>query len=152
MIDQAAATVLNTHLSWLVFAVACGIAGTGIGFYCGRLSMRQTATDMLQLALERAARDIRLFRENRVGGVPHAAAYLLLVEAEYMTAWRAQGDNHLVKPSGASRMRPPDVPRSRHAARQAQRNQIRFAGINGQRGSEDTGSVDTRTRMNRRYE
>lgn len=155
MFTQALVTVFNSHLSWLIFAVSCGTAGVGVGFLCGRYSMVYAANDMLQLALERAARDIRLFRENRVGEVPNGAAYRLLMEAEYMVAWRATGDNHLTKPTGESRMRPPGVPRSRVARldqeRRRRRNQITaFAFIN--RGdSDDTGAMSRSDRINRRY-
>lgn len=157
MMAQRLFDVLNSHLSWTVFAVTCGVAGMGFGLICGRYSMRRTAIDMLQLALERAARDIRLFRHNRVGGVPQAASYRLLEEAEYIVSWRSQGTNFLVKPCGESRMRPPDEPRSRVARlneeRALRRNQIQAFGILNPRplGEKDTGAVRRPDRINRRY-
>lgn len=157
MMAQRLMDVLNSHLSWTVFAVTCGVAGMGFGLICGRYSMRQTAIDMLQLALERAARDIRLFRNNRVGGIPQAASYRLLEEAEYLVSWRAQGANYLTRPTGKSRMRPPGEPRSRVARlneeRAIRRNQIQAFGLINSRplGENDTGAVRRPDRINRRY-
>lgn len=155
MTPQAAATALNSHLSWLVFAATFAAAGVAIGVLLGRVSMMRAAKNEVQLALERAARDIRLLRENRYGNRPGLAAYKVLQEAEYLTEWRSRNGNHLVKPSGESRMRPPGEPRSqrgRAEARKAQqRNQI-FALINQRRSPDDTGVTDTKTRTHRRYE
>jgi hypothetical protein len=146
---QDVAAALNTHLSLFILTAVAVAAGL-IGFVCGRWSMWKTATDTVQLALERAARDIRLFHENRYGAVGHGHPIRkLLTEIEYIVDWRSRGLNYLVKPSGEPRTRRSDEPRSAYFRRQRQRNQI--FGFVVPPASDDTGVVTRRERTNRRF-
>lgn len=129
--------------------IVIGLAGvvfSALGYVAGRFRAWQEARREMQFALERSARDVRAFARNRWGSVPGSQVAKALREAEEILWWRSRDANYLAKPTGVSRMRPPDEPRSETKRRERQRNQIWALA-----GAEDTGQLDKKELMQRRY-
>lgn len=151
---QALTGAVNEYLKVSLPIVAALVAGCGLGVVLGRFSRWKFARRQTQLALERAARDIRKFNNLGFGVRFGSHASKQLTEAEYICIFRSRGDNYLLPPTGETRMRPEGVPRSKHRRQERERHMLRsqiLAFAQQDRDPNDTGVVDLRTRTNRRY-
>jgi hypothetical protein len=150
---QAAGQSLNETLNFGFAAIMAIGALTG-GYLLGRYARMQDATCIAQHALDRAARDVRLMREQRWGVVPLSPPARALQEAEHLLWWRANPENMDASPTGQSRMRPPDVPRSEWTRRQreqaAQRSLILALGYQAKR-PDDTYAGPMKNVVHARY-
>lgn len=137
----------------LTLAVIALIVGLGGGHAWGIWRSRQNAITDVQHALDRAARDLRLYRDNVYGTVPSSPPAKALHEAEYIVRWRSAVENMTTSPQGISRLNPPDVPRTRSArlaAERANRRNIITALGRNQR-PDDTYVRPIQDQMSRRY-
>lgn len=143
---QADTGIINQYLNVILIGSMFGVVFSAVGFVLGRYGAFREARSGLQLALERAARDLRAYNTNVWGKVPGAMAAKALREAEEILWWRSRGANYLAKPTGTSRMRPPDEKRSETRRRERAHNQIWTTPR-----SDDTGHVSAKELMRRRY-
>lgn len=145
---------INPNIN-LTLAIIAAVFFGAIGFIVGRGKGYRDAIPELQHALDRAARDIRIFAAKGRQGVAFGPSHqACLQEAEQIVRWRSQGFQYLTKPTGESRMRPPDEPRSvtMRRAREAARLRNEKASFWGGRANLDDTYVSARNAIQRRYE
>lgn len=145
---QAAGNSVNQYLSVFIIVAMAAVVFGAVGYVVGRGRGWQLAKHDMQIALERAARDVRLFARNRYGAAPASAPALVLREVEQILWFRSRGTNFLVKPTGESRMRPPNEPRSERRRKENIRNEI---WNRPKPADDDTGQVSQKKLMQRRY-
>lgn len=138
----------------LAYAVAAAVTFGAFGWLFGRIVHHRSTRTEVHDALLRAARDIRVYAANRQGNAAGEFARRALEEAEYIVSHRASGNNHRLKPTGESRLRPADVPRS-HKYKQIQardelREAIRLLGSAGNH-PDDTYVGPRNNAVHRRY-
>lgn len=121
--------VLNGFLS-VTFVASLGALTAVFFWFLGRARGRRDATTSVQHALDRAARDIRLYSINATGAAAGEFARRALQEAEFIVRWRTAPHNIDTTPEGVSRMRPPGEPRSVSKKKDLLRRNQRLAIIN----------------------
>lgn len=115
---------LNANLN-ISLALAAALIFGAIGWVAGRLGRYRTARAEVQDALERAARDVRLYSANGIGNAAGEFARRALAEAEYMILYRSVNNHHRDRPTGESRLRAPDQPRSHKYQQLQAREELR---------------------------
>lgn len=146
---------INPNINVTLAVIAAVIFG-GSGFLVGRSKGHRDAIPEVHVALDRAARDVRLFAAKGIQGVAYGPSHqAVLREAEQIVRWRSYGANYLMRPAGVSRMRPPDEPRSvtkrREREADRRRNEIYFWGHNS-KNADDTYAGPVNRTVHRRYE
>lgn len=154
MVPQDVLSSINTNIN-IIFAVIVAFVVGPAAFIAGRVRGRGDATSEVHNALDRAARDVRMFYNRGVSGVTYGPfAEKVLKEAEYIVRWRSYGANYLERPTGHSRMRPSGELRSvqKRREREALRLRNEIFSWGNRTKPDDTYAGPLKNVVHRRYE